>query len=113
MQAGQIEERPWAPVVGGVQLAVRLTPRARKEGLDGLVRDAAGRPLLQIRLAAPPVEGAANAALIALLARALGLRKAEVQLRSGTTSRMKILFLAGEPAVLTARLGAWLDRGGG
>lgn len=107
------DERPWTKAEGGVRVAVRLTPRARREGLDGIVADAEGRPLLQIRLAAPPVEGAANAALLAFLATGLGLRKAQVQLKSGSTSRMKILFLAGDPTILAARLEAWLERGGG
>lgn len=105
--------KPYAADTGGVRLAVRLTPRARRAGLDGVMLGADSRPALQIRLAAPPVEGAANKALIAFLADGLGLRKADIVIRSGETARMKILLLAGEPQALIARLDAWIARGGG
>jgi uncharacterized protein YggU (UPF0235/DUF167 family) len=54
-----------------VRLAVRLTPRAASDRLDGWSRDEAGRPVLSARVRAAPVEGEANAALEALLAQAL------------------------------------------
>lgn len=100
--------KPYAAVEGGVQLALRLSPRASRTEVDGIVQDAEGRPLLKLRLAAPPVDGAANAALIALLAKALSLRKADIRIRSGEASRTKVLHLAGDPAALTQRLDAWL-----
>lgn len=87
-----------------MRLAVRLTPRASREGVDGVVTGADGRPALQIRLTAPPVEGAANAALIAFLAGALKMRKADIVIRSGLTSRVKILQLSGDPGAIEARL---------
>ena len=95
---------PWTAIPGGVRLAIRLTPRARREGVDGAVTGADGQASLQVRLAAPPVDGAANAALIAWLARALDVRKADVTLRSGEKSRSKVLDIAGEPGRLTAAL---------
>ena len=100
--------KPYAASEGGVRLALRLTPRASRNGVDGIVRDAEGRPLLKLRLVAPPVEGAANAALIAYLAKTLSLRKADIVIRSGETSRVKILQLAGDSAVLLQKLDAWL-----
>jgi len=54
-----------------MRLAVRLTPRAAEDRLDGWSRDAQGRPVLNARVRAAPVEGEANAALEALLATAL------------------------------------------
>ena len=69
-----------------------------------------GRPALQLRLAAAPVDGAANKALIALLAEALALRKVDIAIRSGATSRLKILTLAGDSAAIIARLNAWTGR---
>ncbi|MEI7932877.1 MAG: DUF167 domain-containing protein [Alphaproteobacteria bacterium] len=95
-----------------MRLAVRLTPRASRNGLDGIVTGADGRPALKIRLAAPPVEGAANAALIAFLADALSLRKADIDIRSGETGRLKILQLSGEPPVLIGKLETWLASNG-
>jgi len=100
--------KPYAAVGEGVRLAVRLTPRASREGIDGVIADAEGRPLLQIRLCAPPVDGAANKALIAFLAKALALRKADIVIRSGETGRIKILHLSGDSAVIVARLDACL-----
>src|SRR3954463_6388612 len=102
--------KPYAAAEGGVRLAVRVVPRAGRDGVDGIVQDAEGRPLLKLRLAAPPVEGAANAALIAFLAQTLCLRKADITIRSGETGRTKLLHLAGDSAILLKRLDAWLDK---
>jgi uncharacterized protein (TIGR00251 family) len=100
--------KPYSAVEGGVRLALRLSPRASRTQVDGIVQDAEDRPLLKLRLAAPPVDGAANAALISLLAKALSLRKADITIRSGEASRIKVLHLAGDPADLMQRLDAWL-----
>lgn len=96
--------KPYTAVAGGVRLAVRLTPRASRNGVDGIAADANDRPILKLRLVAPPVEGAANEALVAYLADALSVRKADITIRSGETSRNKILHLAGDGAALIARL---------
>lgn len=98
--------KPYAAVEGGVRLAVRVIPRAARTGADGIVQDADGRPLLKLRLKAPPVEGAANTALIAFLAESLGLRKADITIRSGKTGRTKLLILSGDSAILLKRLDA-------
>ena len=87
---------------------MRLTPRSSRNGVDGVIQDADGRPLLAIRLNAPPVEGAANKALIAFLADALGLRKADIAIRSGETGRTKILHLTGDGPTLAARIAGLL-----
>jgi uncharacterized protein len=89
-------------------LAVRLVPRANRNGLDGVVVDTEGRAVLQLRLMAPPVEGAANATLVAFLAAALELRKASVTIRSGERSRSKIVHLAGDGAAIERRLTGWI-----
>ena len=100
--------KPYAAVQGGVRLALRLTPRAARNGVDGIAADAEGRPLLKLRLVAPPVEGAANTALIFFLAKALSLRKADIAIRSGETGRVKILHLAGDSAAILQKLDTWL-----
>lgn len=99
---------PFTPLTGGVRLAVRLTPRASREGVDGVVQGPDGRRMLQLRLNAPPVDGAANAALIAFVAKALRLRKSEVAIVSGEKARLKLLELSGEPGELSARVSAWI-----
>ena len=99
-----MEQQPYAAVAGGVRLAVRLKPRASRNGTDGVVTGADGRTALQIRLTAPPVEGAANVALIAFLAEALEMRKADIAIRSGQTARIKILHLSGDCATILTKL---------
>lgn len=99
---------PITALAHGVRLAVRLTPRASREAVDGVVQGADGRPVLQLRLAAPPVDGAANAALIAFVAKALRLRKSEVAIVSGDKARLKLLELPGDPAELSARIERWI-----
>ena len=100
--------KPYAATQGGVRLALRLTPRASRNGVDGIADDAEGRPVLKLRLVVPPVEGAANKALIAFLAKTLSLRKADITIRSGETSRIKILHLAGDSAAILHKLDNWL-----
>ena len=98
--------KPYTVVAGGVRLAVRLTPRAAHNRVDSVTTGADGRAVLQIRLTAPPVEGAANAALINFLAKALDLRQSDVTIRSGQKGRLKIVDLAGDAATLSTRLAA-------
>jgi uncharacterized protein (TIGR00251 family) len=84
----------------GATLRVRVTPRASREGLSG-EREGA----LVVRVTAPPVEGAANAAVTRLLARALGVAAGAVELRQGGASRDKLLFVRGLTAAeVLARL---------
>jgi uncharacterized protein (TIGR00251 family) len=99
---------PYAAGPDGVRLAVRLTPRAARSGLDGLVAGADGRVALQLRVAAPPVEGAANAALVAYLADALDLRRRDIRIVSGETARQKMVALTDDPADLSGRLDRWI-----
>lgn len=89
---------------GGARLRVRVTPRARQTALAGIV-DVDGRPALAIRLAAPPVDGAANKALLAFLATSLGLPRSRLRIVSGETSRLKTVSLSGASPELVA---AWM-----
>jgi len=106
-QVPTVSVLPYQVTPEGVRLAVRLTPRANRNGLDGLVADAEGRIAVQLRVAAPPVEGAANAALIAYLAEVLRMRRAEIRIASGETGRRKILVLSGDAPAIVARLADW------
>lgn len=78
------------PVEGGVRLRVKVQPRASRTGVAGVVGDR-----LKLRVAAPPVDGAANAALGKWLAKLLGVRRAAVQVASGQTGRDKSLVVEG------------------
>ena len=76
-------------------LPVRLTPAAAADRIDGWDVDAEGRPVLKVRVRARPVEDEANAALIKLLAKALGVPKSAVTLDRGGQSRTKMLSIDG------------------
>ena len=77
------------------RLAVKLTPGASADRLDGWDVDAGGRPVLKVRVRARPVEGEANEALVKFLAKALGVAKSAVSVQRGGQSRTKILDIVG------------------
>jgi uncharacterized protein (TIGR00251 family) len=77
----------------GIELRVRVIPRAKRTEVAG-ERDGH----LLIRLSAPPVDGAANDALIDFLSRQLGCPKRAIHLVSGETSRAKRLMIEGVSA---------------
>ena len=82
-------------------LRVRVQPRAPRSEIVGWRADGA----LSVRVAAPPVEGAANAAVAALLAGALGVRGAAVTIEHGARGRDKLVRVAGlTPAEIRRRL---------
>ena len=89
----------------GVTFAVHVVPRASRNEIAGVEGEA-----LRVRLTAPPVEGAANAALLAFLAEVLDVPKRDVRLVSGQTSRRKVVAVAGLKAEVVqerlARVGA-------
>ena len=82
-----------------VRLAVRLTPRGGADRIDGVGEDG----VLRARVAAPPVDGAANAALCRLLAAELGLPAHAVRIVAGATARRKTVEIDGDPGALGAR----------
>lgn len=84
---------------GLTTLTLHIQPGAKSTEVAGLHGDA-----LKIRLAAPPVDGKANAALIAFVARRLGLGRSAVSLKSGETSRRKVVEVIGAPADTAQRL---------
>lgn len=73
------------------RLAVRLTPRGGREAAHGWALDEAGRLYLKVRVAAAPVDGAANAALISFLASALKRSRGAVRIVSGEAARLKMI----------------------
>jgi uncharacterized protein (TIGR00251 family) len=85
----------WTLREEGIDLAVRVTPRSSRDAF-GPGTDAH----FAARLTAPPVEGAANAALIALVAKAFGVSKRQVVLIAGDTARLKRLHIAGDVTAL-------------
>jgi uncharacterized protein (TIGR00251 family) len=90
---------------GEVRLAVRVQPRASRDRICGVHGDR-----IKLQLTAPPVEGAANAAVLALIAAWLAVPKRAVSLVRGGTSREKTIAIAtDQPAQLSAKIEAKLS----
>jgi hypothetical protein len=85
-------------------LAVRVTPRSAKPGIGGWKTGADGRDELEVRVAEAPADGAANEAVIKLLAKALGISRSELAIISGTTSRHKRIAIPFDLAEARGRL---------
>ena len=81
----------------GVVVTVRLAPRGSADAIEGVADSA-----VKIRVKAPPVDGAANDALVALLAREWRLPRRSFSLVGGARSRLKRVAIAGESAALMA-----------
>lgn len=93
----------------GIVLTVRLTPRGGRDAIDGVESDSAGRAMIKARVSAPPEDGAANDALIALLAKRLEVGRRAVMLEHGATQRVKRIRIDGDAAALAARLARILE----
>jgi uncharacterized protein YggU (UPF0235/DUF167 family) len=92
-----------------LRIAVRLTPRAARDAVQGVAPGADGGAVLKVAVTAAPEAGKANAALIALLAKSWRIPKTAFAVVAGAADRRKTLHLSGEPAALGARLAAWLE----
>ena len=97
----------WRAVPGGIRLRLKVQPKARRDGIAGSAPDPEGAAL-KVSVGAPPEDGKANAAVIALLAEALRVAKSAVSVVSGATDRRKLVEIRGEPERLRAALDALL-----
>lgn len=89
----------------GILIAIRLTPRAARDAIDGVKQGA-----LHARVRAVPEEGRANTALVELVADEIGVPKSTVSVTAGKTSRLKTVLIAGDAKVLAPRAATWLKR---
>ena len=78
-----------------MRLVVRLTPKSSCDRIDGWDEDGQGRRVLKVRVRAAPIEGQANIALVAVLAKVCGVPKSRVRLVAGETSRLKTVDIDG------------------
>ena len=85
-------------------IAIRVTPRSSKPGIGAWRAGADGREELEVRVAAAPTDGEANAAVIKLLAKELGVPKGSIEIVSGETSRHKRVAVSLDEVDLRARL---------
>ena len=98
---------PYAIAPEGLRIALRVTPKARHEGI-GAVVDWADGPRLEVAVRAPAEDGRANVAVTAVLAATLGVARRQVSLIQGAGSRQKLVLVAGDGPALAARLQALL-----
>ena len=96
---------PVRPTGEGVALAVRVSPRASKNSIDGIRTDADGTERLVVKVTAPPDKGKANAAVIKLLAKATGVAPGQITVTAGETSRSKTIVLKGETKAIMDQIG--------
>ena len=89
-----------------MRVSVRVKPGASRTRVGGQYGDGSGGQdgVLIVRVGARPVDGAATEAVLKAVASAFGLRRADVELVGGATSRTKVLELTGEQLALSARL---------
>jgi uncharacterized protein (TIGR00251 family) len=95
---------PWRTSTTGVSIALRVTPRGGRDGVDGIEQLSDGRSVLKVRVRAVADGGEANRAVLVLLAKSLGVPKASVSLLSGATSRLKQIAVEGDPVRLAEAL---------
>jgi len=88
-----------------LRVAVRLTPHASRDLIEGETVLSDGRHVLAARVRALPAKGAANEALLRLIAKACGVGVSDVSLVAGATSRLKSVRIEGDPAALASALG--------
>ena len=106
-----MSRQPVRPCTDGTLLRVRLTPRAAKDGIDGIdgIKLAGEVPYVQARVRAVPEDGKANVALLNLLAKTIGVAKSSLSISAGAASRLKTVHIAGDTTALTGRLATWLE----
>lgn len=88
-------------------VVVRAQPRARRAALE-----LAGGGTLKALVTAPPEDGRANDAVIALVAAAWGVPKSSIVVKTGAAARDKVLSVTGEPQALAVRIGNWVSENG-
>ena len=105
---------PLAPTEDGLIVTIKLTPKARSAGIDGVVEEPGPegpRAMLKLRVTEPPESGKANAAMVALLAKSWRLPKRAFTIVSGDTSRLKRVHIAGDPQTLLRAVAAQIKGG--
>jgi uncharacterized protein (TIGR00251 family) len=90
-----------SPAAGGIAFWIHVSPGAKRSGVGGRHGDA-----LRVAVRAPPLEGRANAACVEALAAAFGVKRGAISLDPAARGRRKRVAVAGDPAVLAARLAA-------
>jgi hypothetical protein len=88
----------------GVSVRVRLTPKGGRDAVEGWDTDSAGVSHLKVRVRAAPESGKANAALVDLIAKMLGVPRSSVVIVNGEKARLKTVAITGDTSALAAKL---------
>lgn len=99
---------PFTTAPGGLRVAVRLTPKASRDRIEGLAPEADGGQVLKVSVTTVPEDGKANAALIKLLSKEWRVPKSAFDIVQGATDRRKVLFISGDADDLARRLDQWM-----
>jgi uncharacterized protein (TIGR00251 family) len=97
-------------ISGGLQLRLKLTPKAKKTAINGVMEDADGTMVLKLSVTAAPEKGKANAALIKFLSKEWKMAKSDMEITAGELSRHKTLLLKGDGLTLKQRLMDWMKQ---
>ncbi|MDG3440533.1 DUF167 domain-containing protein [Nitrospirillum amazonense] len=97
------EGKPAAEVIpGGVRVYLRVTPRASRTAIQGLMEGPEGRQLLKVAVTTVPEDGKANEAVLKLLSKTWRVPKSSLTIVAGLTDRNKVVEVAGEAEALLA-----------
>lgn len=99
---------PFTETAVGLKVAVRLTPKAARDRIDGPAPEADGGTVLKVAVTAVPEDGKANAALVKLLSKQWKVPKSAIAITAGATDRRKTLLVSGDAAELKRRLDQWI-----
>lgn len=93
---------------GALRVAIKLKPGGSVSRIEGVTRDAGGDCYLNVKVRAAPEKGQANAALIALLARAWRVPRQRMRISAGATRRRKTVLIESADDELLAQLTEWM-----
>ena len=82
---------PFKKTKNGITIEVKVEPRSSRKQISGLMDDT----ILKVKLSAPPVDGAANEQLIELISEATGVRKSQIRIVRGLSSKRKLIEIKG------------------
>ncbi len=99
---------PFARVAQGVRVSVRVTPKASRDKVEGLVADSDGHQAVKVSVTVVPEDGKANDAVIKLLSKTWRIPKTSLSVVQGQTSRTKVLLAEGDGDALLTTFDQWL-----
>ena len=99
---------PFRASPAGVRVRLKITPKAKRSQIGGLLDEPDGGKALKISVTTAPEDGKATAAVVALLAEEWGVAKSAISVVAGATDRRKLVEIRGPSQDLLAKLQGWL-----